>query len=154
LKEDQTMASKKLILTLLCVAALTFAVTGCGDDDSSPTAPAVDTAPPALPSGLTADYAPGSDSATLSWDPNTTDSDFAGFLVSRSSYDMDPEALVSEPQAASSYEDDDLASVGRLVTYWVYSVDRSGNVSAAASLTIEQDAAPAPAGDGRDYQLD
>jgi hypothetical protein len=148
------MASKKLILILLCVIAMTFVVVGCGgDDDKSPAAPPVDTAPPALPSGLSAQYSQDSQSATVSWDQNVTDSDFAGFLVSRSSYDMQPEALVSEPQAANSYQDNDLGTAGRVVTYYVYAVDESGNVSAASTVAIEMEPAPQPA-NGRDYLAD
>src|SRR6056297_769522 len=54
-KEDLTMASKKLILTLTCIAAVAVLAVGCGSDDNdSPTAPVVDTAPPALPINLQA----------------------------------------------------------------------------------------------------
>jgi hypothetical protein len=131
------MASKKLILTLVCLTALSMLTMGCGsDDDSSPTAPVVDTAPPALPSGLDVDYAAIQRQATVSWDSNVTDSDFAGFLVSRGSYDYEPEALVAEPQAATTYVDNDLVGVGRQVTYYIYSVDTNGNVSAASTMTL------------------
>jgi len=148
------MASKKFILTLLCITAMTFVVVGCGsDDDSSPAAPVVDTAPPALPGGVSAQFSAANQSASVSWDQNVTDNDFAGFLVSRGSYDMDPEALVDEPQVGNSYQDSDLDGAGRQVTYYVYSVDNSGNVSAAATVSVEMPEAPAPAG-GRHIQAD
>ena len=136
------MASKNLILTLLCIAAMTFVVVGCGGDDDSPAAPAVDTAPPALPSGVAVQYSPAQQSANLSWDQNVTDSDFAGFLVSRGSYDLEPVELVTQPQAANSYLDSDLDGAGRQVTYYIYSVDESGNVSAAASIDIDMGVDP------------
>ena len=94
------MASKKFILTLLCITAMTFVVVGCGgDDDPAPVAPPVDTAPPALPSGVSAQFSAEAQTATISWDQNVTDNDFAGFLVARGSYDLAPVELVSEPQA-------------------------------------------------------
>jgi len=143
------MASNKLLLTLMCLTALTLLTVGCGsDNDSSPAAPVVDTAPPALPSGLDAAYASGQQSATISWDLNVTDSDFEGFLVARGSYDLEPVVLVDEPQAANSFEDDSLMGVGRRVTYYIYSVDTSGNVSAASTVSVDlSDEAPGPQGD-------
>jgi hypothetical protein len=132
------MASKKFILTLISVLALTFMVVGCGSDDDSPAAPAVDTAPPALPGGLQADYAPHQDVVTVTWDANVTDADFAGFLVSRGDYDLDPVELVDAPQAANSFQDSDLDGAGRQVTYYVSSVDESGNVSAAATVVVDR----------------
>ena len=139
------MASKKLILTLLCVTALTFMTVGCGSDDSTPTAPAVDTAPPALPGSLSVDYAARQHEVTVSWAPNVTDSDFDGFLVSRGSYDLDPVAVVSDPQSANSFQDTDLDGAGRQVTYYIYSVDTSGNVSAAATVSVNLDEQAPPA---------
>jgi len=84
------MASKKLILTLACVTALALVATGCGsDDDSSPTAPVVDTAPPALPANLAVAYDQAQDLAVVSWAPNSTITRFAGFPVSCASYNPD-----------------------------------------------------------------
>ena len=138
------MASKKFFITILCVTALSILAVGCGsDNDSNPAAPVVDTTPPALPSGLTADYSARQHAATISWDMNVSDADFAGFLVSRSSYDNDAVELVSEPQAAASYFDADLLSAGRQVTYYIYAVDAAGNVSAAASISVDVEADPA-----------
>ena len=132
------MASTKHILTLFCVmTALTLVTTGCGSDDNSPAAPVVDTAPPALPASLSVDYSSLQHTATVSWGQNVTDGDFEGFLVSRASNRQDPVAIVSDPQAANSYQDDDLVDAGRQVTYYVYSVDTSGNVSAAATVSLD-----------------
>ncbi len=131
------MASKKLILTLTCIAALAFLAVGCGSDDDSPTGPVVDTAPPALPSNLQAVYDEAQAAAVISWAPNTTDADLAGYLVSRASYDLDPVELVSAPQSANQFQDADVASCGRQVTYYISAVDESGNVSAAATVALE-----------------
>ena len=144
------MASKNLILTLFCVTAMAILVVGCGgDDDSAPAAPVVDTAPPALPDGLSAHYSAELQTASVTWNQNVTDSDFEGFLISRASYDMAPAELVGQPQAANSYQDDNLDGAGRQVTYYVYSVDTSGNVSAAATIAVDLGVVPAPDGDRR-----
>ncbi len=140
------MASKKIILTLMCLTALTFAATGCGDDDSNPVAPAVDTAPPVLPSGLDLQYVAADRAVTVSWDQNVTDADFAGFLVSRAICNNEPVALVNEPQTTPYYTDNDLA-VGSLVTYFISSVDESGNISAAATIVLNQDYSDEPVRD-------
>jgi hypothetical protein len=139
------MASKKLLLTLACITALAMVTVGCGgdDDDSNPVVPVVDTAPPALPSGL--QLALDSDGAILTWDENTTDVDFAGFLVSRTIDGSGTIALVEVPQAQAGYHDISSLPVGAALTYLVYSVDTSGNASAAAvaSCVVEYDA-PTP----------
>jgi len=83
--------------------------------------------------------------ATVSWAQNVTDSDFDGFLVSRGSYDLDPVAVVSDPQSANSFQDTDLDGAGRQVTYYIYSVDTSGNVSAAATVSVNLDEQAPPA---------
>ncbi len=144
------MASKKLILTLTCIAAVAFLAVGCGsDDDGSPTAPVVDTAPPALPSNLQAVYDEAQAAAVISWDPNTTDADLAGYLVSRASYNRYPVELVSAPQSETRFEDADVASCGRQVTYHIFSVDQSGNVSAAATVALEFEPDPESADQDR-----
>ncbi|MBD3222819.1 hypothetical protein GF314_16450 [bacterium] len=130
------MASKKLITALVGLSIMALVV-GCGSDDDSPTAPVTDTAPPALPGNLAVDYAAAQDQATITWDANVTDADLAGYLVARASYDGDPLSLTDAPQAANSYQDDLGDCCGRLLTYYVHSVDTSGNVSAAATVTLQ-----------------
>lgn len=143
------MASKKITLTLVCFSIFALLV-GCGsDDDSSPVAPVVDTAPPALPGNLAVEYAAANQQATIIWDQNVTDADFAGFLVSRGAYDEAPVALVTEPQAANTFQDQLGDACGRQVTYYIYSVDTSDNVSAAATVTLSIDAPAAPRGPER-----
>ena len=122
------MASKK-IMTLLFVALTVFAV-GCSDD--SPVTPSnVDTAPPAVPYGLTAEI--GTDQATISWAPNTVDHDLVGYLVTREHQGV-TDTLVGSPQMITSYTDP--APEGGVSTYHVSAVDRAGNQSAVASVTI------------------
>lgn len=135
------MASKKITLALMALGLMALMV-GCSSDDDSPAAPVVDTAPPALPGNVAVELV--SDEATVTWDANVTDADLAGYLVSRGSYDNAPEALVTEPQAANSYADELGECCGRQVTYYIYSVDTSDNVSAAATVTLQL---PAPAAD-------
>jgi hypothetical protein len=131
------MASKKTTLTLVCLGILALVV-GCGSDDDSPspTAP-IDTAPPALVAGLAVDYDAAQSQAVVTWEPNVTDADLAGYLVSRGVFQHDPVALITAPQAASTFQDDVSNPGGSQVTYYVYSVDTSDNVSAAATVTLQ-----------------
>lgn len=120
---------------LMMALAMTIGAAGCGsDNDNSPVAPPVDTAPPMLPSGLTVTYVPASLEVVVSWDPNTTDADFAGFLVSRTVAGV-TEDLVDAPQATTEFVDNVLG-VSRVLTYRVASVDATGNVSAAATVDV------------------
>jgi hypothetical protein len=120
---------------LMMALAMTIGAAGCGsDDNTSPVAPPVDTAPPALPSGLAVTYDPASLEVVVTWDPNTTDADFAGFLVSRTVCDTTVD-LVDEPMNSTEFVDN-VQSVGRDLTYRVASVDETGNVSAAATVEL------------------
>lgn len=122
------MASKK-ILTLMLVALTAFAV-GCSDDN--PVTPStVDTAPPAVPSDLTADF--GGSQATISWAPNTVDQDLAGYLVTRENSGV-TDTLVASPEMITTYADP--APKRGVSTYHVIAVDRAGNQSAVASVTL------------------
>lgn len=125
------MAGKKLISILMLLALVAMAA-GCSDDD--PAAPAaIDTAPPAVPTNLTADYVAGQGTVILSWDPNTVDADLAGYVVDKV-YRGETVALVSSPIAVPTWQD---AAVGSgVTTYYVYAVDRSGNESAVAMATV------------------
>ena len=143
------MASKRVILTLACLTALMFVITGCGSSSSSsnPTTPPVDTSPPALPNGLSVDFAPRQQAATITWEANVTDTDLAGYLVYRGAYDREPIALVSVPQQQNYYTDNDIEGHGRLLTYYIYAVDTNDNVSAAATIVLNLEAAPDPVQD-------
>ena len=70
----------------ILIILLAGILAGCGDEDLSPTsmtatAVAIDTAPPAIPTGLVAS-ATGT-MVKIRWEPNFTDLDLAGFLVYR-----------------------------------------------------------------------
>lgn len=122
------MATSKKLVTLAIVALAIFAV-GCSDDN--PVAPStIDTAPPAVPSDLSAAYA--GNQATITWAPNTVDTDLAGYTVTRSNRG-ETETLV-ENAMITSYADP--APKTGTSTYQVTAVDRAGNHSAVASVTL------------------
>jgi hypothetical protein len=122
------MASKTL-LSILALACLALAAAGCSSDDSSPAT--VDTMPPAVPSNLDGEAYLGT--VTLSWAPNTTDADFAGFKVDRTCNDVTVH-LISQPQNVTSVMDSN-PPPGYNV-YAVTAVDRNGNESAYATLSV------------------
>jgi len=127
------MTRNNKIITLMLIALVSLVAVGCSDD-SSPvaTAPvAVDTAPPAVPTGLAVDNIDGV--AVLTWDRNTTDSDMAGYVLTRES-DAGSIELIASPTLIQSYQDSNVP-VGTNV-YYVYSVDTTGNQSAGSSIDL------------------
>ena len=129
------MSSIKTIVTLALITTLSIVSIGCSDDVTSPTPIAVDppvvvvdTAPPAVPSNLTSDFARGQ--LVLSWDANTTDSDLAGFVLRRDNYGVIT-TLVGSPTVFQSYQD--TPAMG-LNVYEIYRVDLVGNESAISSI--------------------
>lgn len=129
------MASKKFILPLVCLTVTIFALAGCGSDSSNPVAP-IDTTSPALPVGLNAKFSPQQQVVEIAWDANVTDRDLAGYLVYRSTNYLEPVALVSVPQAATSYQDTSINDRASVLTYYVYAVDTRNNLSAAATTVV------------------
>ena len=124
------MASSKIFLTLLIVAMAVVFGAGCSDDN--PVTPStIDTAPPAVPSELIADYS--TSSAIISWAPNTVDSDLAGFTVTRDNSGTTDE-LISTPTLMTSFTDP--SPKAGVSTYHVSAVDYAGNRSAVASVTL------------------
>jgi hypothetical protein len=128
-KEDRKMA-RKTLMSVLMLGCLALAAAGCSDDDSSPTA-VRDTAPPAVPTDLTADAYLGT--VAVSWAPNTTDADFAGFIVDRTCNGVTV-SIVSQPQNITSIDDGN-PEPGYNV-YSVSAVDRNGNESAYATVGV------------------
>ena len=125
------MAGKKMTVILVLMALVALG-TGCSSDD--PAAPVnVDTAPPAVPTNLTADWSMGGDGVTLTWDANTVDADLAGYVVDKA-YRGETIALVSSPISMPMYQDDNVGS--GVTVYYVYAVDLAGNESAVAMATI------------------
>lgn len=130
------MKNSKWALICAALALIAMAVAGCSSDDNNPAAPqAIDTAPPVLPTGLSVTYADANHQAYLQWDENTVDADLAGYLITRSTYTQTVD-LVTTPQAENAFVDT-VANMGPEVTYYVYSVDTTGNVSAAATVTLQ-----------------
>jgi fibronectin type 3 domain-containing protein len=118
-------------LTLIALTIVLAALAGCSDDSSSPVN--VDTAPPAVPTDVTA--MPTSSSVDLVWAPNTTDADFVGFKVYRQSNgETTPVPLVSTPQNITSYSDPTPVPGHNL--YLISAVDQTGNESAYASIGV------------------
>jgi hypothetical protein len=122
------MASKTL-LSVLALACLALTAAGCSSDSSSPAT--VDTMPPAVPSDLNGEAYLGT--VTLSWAPNTTDADFEGFKVDRTCNDVTVH-LISQPQNVTNITDNS-PQPGYNV-YAVTAVDRNGNESAYATLSV------------------
>ncbi len=126
------MASNKKIMTLMIITLVGLAFAGCSDSDTSPTAVAIDTAPPAVPTNLDVDYSSGV--ATISWAANTVDADLAGYIVDREKNSV-RESLVSTPALITTYVDSNpLIGVSQ---YIIYAVDTSGNRSAVATINLE-----------------
>lgn len=126
------MADKRaprILFLLLAVFAFGL-VTGCSNDDDSPAAPAVDTAPPAIPDGIAAWAQVGSQSEIhLVWDTNVTDSDLAGYVLYRSeAAETGYRAVNNGLVNTNEFTDSDLIP-GHTYYYKVSARDASGNES-------------------------
>ena len=125
------MATKKLMI-LICTVAV-FALIGCSSNDSvAPTA--IDTAPPAVPTQLMGDSFDSH--IVIYWAPNTTDTDFAGYMVYRTVNDREV-CLTQTPTAQNMYVDN--SPRGDYNTYKVTAVDQTGNESAHTSIGVQMD---------------
>src|SRR3712207_2278893 len=114
--------------------SLTLLLGACGTGEPPATGgpgPGVGDQAPAAPSGLTANAA--ASGITLDWKDNT-ESDLAGYRVSRADSATGPFTLLtSEPLTISTYTDT-AAPTGRASYYRVVAVDRAGNVSASSAV--------------------
>ncbi len=122
------MSSIKAIMTLALITVISLAFIGCSEDGTAPLN-AIDTAPPAAPAGLSMTVYNGA--VALSWEANTTDADFANFVVQRT-YHNDTTTL--QTSTATSFREQ--APIG-LNVYKVYSVDLAGNASAVVSVQYD-----------------
>lgn len=132
-------ASGQFIMTVTGVSAGGFdydpdanvQTAACVDiDGSSCSVGPPDTDPPATPGPVSA--IPGPGSVSLDWPNNTTDADWAEFLVYRSAVSGSGYVLIASGQSASQYTDTGLAG-GTTVYYVVTSKDASGNESGASN---------------------
>jgi hypothetical protein len=108
-----------------------------GDDTASVRVLAHDTFPPAVPSGLQADFSgPGQPLfVDLIWSPDT-EADLAGYNVYRRDENGQAAKLNSELVAGPAYRDDKVQS-GKNYFYSVSAVDMRGNESAKSEETSE-----------------
>lgn len=114
-----------LLVVVLLTAVL---MTGCGNDSGAPqvAAPtALDTAPPAVPTGLAASAY--NSRVKVAWLPNTTDGDFEGFMLYRLAFGQ-VWPLLDEPTTGTTYIDE--SPLHRPYSYAVTSIDAAGNESA------------------------
>jgi len=125
------MVSNKMIVTVMLIAAVALVCTGCGDESTVIPANVIDTAPPAVPANLSVNHS--ADSAVITWDMSTVDTDLAGYIVTRERYGV-TEALISTPVLISNYEDTNPLAGSTL--YHVYAVDHAGNESAVATVSL------------------
>lgn len=135
-----------LYLVLLCLILLgltlqSLILVGCSDDNTvvQPSANAIDTAPPSVPTGLTAAltkpqaHPHAMTHVKVGWDPNVVDDDFAGFMVYRIVWG-ERHAMLDLPIRDSFWVDTHPVDVA--CTYAVTSFDQSGNESAWVAVNF------------------
>ncbi len=119
------------------LVVLGVALVGCGEDTVAPPPPGPDTSIPATPQGLnlTTLYS----KPLLEWLPNEDkDGDLAGYHVYRAEVGVgqpqETQQLTAEPRGESSYP---IEGVSGCWVYSVRAVDRTGNQSPAANITVD-----------------
>jgi len=138
------MASSRSIsifLTLALVGLMAFAV-GCGSDDPAGPNEQIDTAPPAVPSGVHSKVIlAGQTEIEVTWDANVTDADLAGYMVYRSRNATTGYEPVGTQLISTNTWTDHSVEPGSTYFYRVSSRDASANesaMSAAASSTASE----------------
>ncbi len=126
------MFSNKALLTLLAIVLVALVSSGCSSSSSSSSPAEVDTAPPAVPTGLGAGYVDGI--VKVGWDANLLDADFAGFVVARFANGATVE-LMDTPANITTFVDQN--PIAGITEYWVAGVDQTGNQSAYATTLVE-----------------
>jgi hypothetical protein len=125
------MAGKRFLITVLTIGLLGIVAGGCSDD--SPVS-LTDTAPPAVPTDVTAVYASSDGYVELNWAENTVDADYAGVRISRI-YAGQTTVLTDAVYTESSYRD--YNGLPGTNVYEVSAVDQNGNQSAAAAVSVD-----------------
>jgi len=122
---------KTAVLATIFITA-SLALTGCSQSGSiaAPQA-AIDTAPPAIPTGFSAMTRPST--VKLSWRPNTTDADFQGFMVYRLAFGQTWPLLDTPTQATAFLDRNPLRGPA---TYAITAIDLAGNESALVEIDV------------------
>ncbi len=141
------MTNALKIFGLLALTLATLALTGCESESPMasiiPTEPTVDTAPPTIPTGLSA--ASADQLVKVSWDANVLDTDFSGFMVYRVVWGT-RYPMLNLPQQDNNWIDDHPVNVA--CTYLVTALDEAGNESGWAAVNFLGDE------NGPDIQLE
>jgi len=130
------MKSTMKIFTLFAIIISALAFTGCESDNAL--APVIDTpivldtAPPTVPTGLSA-AAAENENVKISWDANVLDEDFHGFMVYRVVWG-NHFPMLTLPTQDTMWIDDHPVNVA--CTYVVTALDESGNESAWAAVNF------------------
>lgn len=124
------------IMALLTLTLAALALTGCEGDNplaviSATPDQVIDTAPPAIPTGLSATATDLS--VKVSWDANVVDGDLFGFMVYRVVWGT-PFAMLNLPLHDTQWIDDHPVNVA--CTYVVTALDEAGNESAWAAVNF------------------
>ncbi len=123
------------IIGLLALTLVAITITGCSDDSSPvaviPSEPVIDTAPPAIPTGLSA--AATDNRVKIDWDENVLDADLYGFMVYRVVWGT-RYPMLNLPQQETQWIDDHPVNVA--CTYVVTSLDQACNESAWAAVNF------------------
>ncbi len=121
------------LLLLFGLIALLGLTAGCGSDDESPAG--IDTAPPAVPTGVDAKVIVGGNTQiVVSWDANVTDADLAGYMVYRSHSPSGSFEPVGAMIDTNSWTDTSVEEGGTYY-YRVAARDVNANESALSSET-------------------
>lgn len=127
------MANTKKILIAMLLTVMAVMAVGCSDNNPVAVDNPVDTAPPAAVYAVRGNYDVTTGTATISWAPNTVDSDLAGYIVTRENKG-DVVSLVATPTLSTQIADPNPQPGVNM--YSVYAVDQAGNESAVQQTSV------------------